>query len=161
MEPTTTEKIAEIDKHIGCACSGLMADSRTMIDRARVEAQVCIVFFLSSLRKIKVPLLCFLRQNHWFLYNESMSVESVTQAVSNLAIQFGDSDSDGNAMSRPFGVAMLFAGIDHNGAQLFHMDPSGTYVQCDAKAIGSGCEGAQQALQEAYHKVHGIALNFS
>lgn len=54
MEPTTTEKIAEIDKHIGCACSGLMADSRTMIDRARVEAQVCIVFFISSIRKIKV-----------------------------------------------------------------------------------------------------------
>lgn len=133
MEPSTTEKIVEIDKHIGCACSGLMADSRTMVDRARVEAQ-----------------------NHWFMYNEKMTVESVTQAVSNLAIQFGDSDSDGQAMSRPFGVAMLFAGIDDQGAQLLHMDPSGTYVQCDAKAIGSGCEGAQQALQEAYHKVSTI-----
>lgn len=42
MEPAATEKIAEIDKHIGCACSGLMADSRTMVDRARVEAQVII-----------------------------------------------------------------------------------------------------------------------
>ncbi len=40
MEPATTEKIAEIDAHIGCACSGLMADSRTLVDRARVEAQV-------------------------------------------------------------------------------------------------------------------------
>jgi len=129
MEPSATEKISEIDKHIGCACSGLMADSRTMVDRARVEAQ-----------------------NHWFLYNEKMSIESVTQSVSNLAIQFGDSDNDGNAMSRPFGVAILFAGIDQRGPQLYHMDPSGTYVQCDAKAIGSGCEGAQQALQEAYHK---------
>lgn len=129
MEPTATEKIVEIDKHIGCACSGLMADSRTMIDRARVEAQ-----------------------NHVFMYDEKMSVESVTQAVSNLAIQFGDSDSDGQAMSRPFGVAILFAGVDSNGTKLFHMDPSGTYVECDAKAIGSGCEGAQQALQEAYHR---------
>lgn len=35
----------------------------------------------------------------------------------------------------------------------FHMDPSGTYVQYDAKAIGSGSEGAQQALQEHYDKV--------
>jgi len=129
MEASTTEKIVEIDKHIGCACSGLMADSRTMVDRARVEAQ-----------------------NHWFMYSEKMTVESVTQAVSNLAIQFGDSDSDGQAMSRPFGVAILFAGVDDQGTQLFHMDPSGTYVQCDAKAIGSGCEGAQQALQEAFHK---------
>ena len=64
-------------RNIGCAVSGLMADSRTMVDRARVEAQ-----------------------NHWFTFNENMSVESVAQAVSNLAIQFGDSDDDGNAMSR-------------------------------------------------------------
>lgn len=33
MEPTTIEKIVEVDKHIGCAVSGLIADSRTMIDR--------------------------------------------------------------------------------------------------------------------------------
>ena len=32
------------------------------------------------------------------------------------------------------------------------MDPSGTYVKFDAKAIGSGSEGAQQSLQEMYHK---------
>ena len=54
---------------------------------------------------------------------------------------------------RPFGVAILFAGVDEKGPQLFHMDPSGTYVQYDAKAIGSGSEGAQQSLQELYHKV--------
>lgn len=130
MVPTTVEKIVEIDKHIGCAASGLIADSRTMIDRARAECQ-----------------------NHWFVYNERMSVESTAQAVSNLAIQFGDSDDDGSAMSRPFGVAMLFAGIDEKGPQLYHMDPSGTFVQFDAKAIGSGSEGAQQNLQEVYHKV--------
>lgn len=55
--------------------------------------------------------------------------------------------------SRPFGVAILFAGVDEKGPQLFHMDPSGTFVQFDAKAIGSGSEGAQQSLQEVYHKV--------
>lgn len=61
-----------------------MADSRTMVDRARVEAQ-----------------------NHWFTFDEKMSVESVAQAVSNLAIQFGDSDDDGNAMSRYFLVVVF------------------------------------------------------
>lgn len=129
IEPSSIEKIMEVDTHIGCAMSGLIADSRTMIDRARVEAQ-----------------------NHWFTYNERMSVESITQAVSNLALQFGDDDADPGAMSRPFGVALLFAGIDAKGPQLFHMDPSGTFIQYDAKAIGSGSEGAQQALQDTYHK---------
>lgn len=36
----------------------------------------------------------------------------------------------------------------------FHVDPSGTYIKYEAKAIGSGSEGAQQALQETYHKVN-------
>jgi 20S proteasome subunit alpha 5 len=132
MEPSTIEKIAEVDKHIGLACSGLTADSKTLIDRARVEAQ-----------------------NHWFTFNEPMSVESIAQGVSNLAIKFGDSEADDSesAMSRPFGVALLFAGIDHKGPQLYLMDPSGTYVQYDAKAIGSGSEGAQQTLVEMYNKV--------
>jgi 20S proteasome subunit alpha 5 len=39
---SSIEKIMEIDSHLGCAMSGLTADSRTMIDHARVEAQVCI-----------------------------------------------------------------------------------------------------------------------
>lgn len=129
IEPSSIEKIMEVDKHIGCAMSGLIADSRTLIDRARVEAQ-----------------------SHWFTYNENMSVESVTQAVSNLALAFGDDDPDPGAMSRPFGVALLLAGMDRNGPRLFHMDPSGTFIQYDAKAIGSGSEGAQQALQEQFHK---------
>ncbi|XP_054037486.1 proteasome subunit alpha type-5 isoform X2 [Rissa tridactyla] len=93
MEPSSIEKIVEIDSHIGCAMSGLIADAKTLIDKARVETQ-----------------------------------------------------------SRPFGVALLFGGVDEKGPQLFHMDPSGTFVQCDARAIGSASEGAQSSLQEVYHK---------
>jgi 20S proteasome alpha/beta subunit len=35
----------------------------------------------------------------------------------------------------------------------FHADPSGTMVRYDAKAIGSGSEGAQSELQDKYKKV--------
>lgn len=56
--------------------------------------------------------------------------------------------------SRPFGVALLIAGIDDdNGPQLYHADPSGTFMRYDAKAIGSGSEGAQNELQDSYNKV--------
>lgn len=51
-------------------------------------------------------------------------------------------------LGRPFGVAMLFAGVDHTGPHLFHLDPSGTYIRCLAKAIGAGADGAEQALRE-------------
>lgn len=40
MEPSSIEKVLEIDYHIGCAMSGMTADARTMIDHARVIAQV-------------------------------------------------------------------------------------------------------------------------
>ena len=38
------------------------------------------------------------KQNHWFTYDEHMSVESITKAVSNLALQFGEEDSEPGAM---------------------------------------------------------------
>ncbi len=56
-------------------------------------------------------------------------------------------------MSRPFGVALLLAGFDKTGASLYHTDPSGTYVHYEAKAIGSGSEGAQKTLEDAWHAV--------
>lgn len=45
---------------------------------------------------------CDIPQNHWFTYNETLTVESVTQAVSNLALQFGEEDADPGAMVSPF-----------------------------------------------------------
>lgn len=82
-----------------------------------------------------------------------MTIESVTQAVSDLALAFSDQDDEVYAMSRPFGVALLFAGVDETGPHLYHLEPSGTYIEYEAKAIGSGSEGAQQNLQDIYHKV--------
>ena len=48
--------------------------------------------------------------HRWLSSKFCYQVDSVAAAVSNLAIQFGDSDDDVGIMSRPFGVAMLFAG---------------------------------------------------
>jgi 20S proteasome subunit alpha 5 len=147
LEASSIEKIMEIDRHLGCAMSGLTADARTMVDHARVTAQ-----------------------NHAFTYDERIKVESVTQAVCDLALRFGESVHDEDAMmSRPFGVALLIAGIDELGPQLYvprnasvhqslilcsyHTDPSGTFVRYDAKAIGSGSEAAQSELQDKWHSV--------
>ncbi len=40
QEPSSIEKIAEVDTHVGVAMSGLTADARTLIEHARVETQV-------------------------------------------------------------------------------------------------------------------------
>ncbi|CAD6253132.1 unnamed protein product [Miscanthus lutarioriparius] len=127
LEPSSVEKIMEIDEHIGCAMSGLIADARTLVEHARVETQ-----------------------NHRFSYGEPMTVESSTQAICDLALRFGEGDEE--SMSRPFGVSLLIAGHDENGPSLYYTDPSGTFWQCNAKAIGSGSEGADSSLQEQYNK---------
>lgn len=124
LEPNSIKKIVKLDDHIGCAMSGLVADARTLIDHARVETQ-----------------------HHWFVYDEKMTTESTVQSVCDLALGFGEGE-----MARPFGVALLIAGVDEKGPALYHADPSGTFTQYEAKAIGAGSEGAQTSLQEQYNK---------
>lgn len=58
-------------------------------------------------------------------------------------------------MGRPFGVAVLFGGVDQTGPKLFHLDPSGTFINCLAKSIGAASDGAEQNLKEKYHDVSG------
>ena len=84
-----------------------------------------------------------------------MPLDACVQSICDLALKFGegDDDDDERAMSRPFGVALLIAGIDADGPALYHTDPSGTYVRYLAKAIGSASESAQTALQDGYNKV--------
>jgi 20S proteasome subunit alpha 5 len=126
----SVEKIFEIDAHVACAMSGLTSDAHTLIERARVDAQ-----------------------NHFFTYNESMKIKSIAQSVCDLALQFGEAKDENDAkgkMSRPFGVALLFAGVDADGPQLISTDPSGTFVEYKAKAVGGGAEGAQRNLEETF-----------
>lgn len=61
-------------------------------------------------------------------------------------------------MARPFGVALLVAGVDENGPTLYHTDPSGTYSRFQAEAIGAGSEGARTQLQEHYNKSMTLAV---
>ena len=75
LEASSIEKIMEIDSHLGCAMSGLVADARTIIDHARVVSQ-----------------------SHTFTYDEPIKVESATQAVCDLALRFGESVHDEDAM---------------------------------------------------------------
>jgi len=125
LEPSSVKKIVKLDDQIGCAMSGLVADARTLVDHARVETQ-----------------------NHWFVYDEKMGTEACVQSVCDLALGFGEGE-----MARPFGVALLVAGVDDkDGPALYHTDPSGTYTKYEAKAIGAGSEGAQTYLQEHYNK---------
>ena len=56
-------------------------------------------------------------------------------------------------VSRPYGVAMLIAGIDADGEpKLFKNDPSGNYVRYKACCIGQGGENGMATLQTSYRE---------
>ena len=110
IEPMSIEKIFKIDEQIGCATSGLVADARVLVDRARVEAQI---------NKIT--------------YGETIAVESLVKKICDFKqnyTQYGG--------VRPFGTAMLVAGVDENGEHLFETDPSGALMEYKAGSIGAG-----------------------
>ena len=131
MESTKSEKLAELDRHCACAMSGIVGDARVLIDHARVEAQ-----------------------NHKFNYAEPLPVNLITQAISDIAMNFGEGyeGSKRKPMARPFGVALLIAGVDQNGPQLYQTDPSGTYFEWKARAVGSGGDTAMSTIKEQYHQ---------
>ena len=132
--PSSIENIMKIDYHVICTYSGLRSDARALIERARVEAA-----------------------NHWFTFNERMPVEAISLAVCDVCLSFAEKkkkkEGEKRVVSRPYGVAMLIAGIDKDGkAKLFKNDPSGNYVRYKACCIGQGGENGLTTLQNSYNE---------
>ena len=132
--PSSIENIMKLDDHVICTYSGLSSDARALIERARVEAA-----------------------NHWFTFNERMPVEAISLAVCDVCLSFAEKKKkkkgEKRVVSRPYGVAMLIAGIDKDGkAKLFKNDPSGNYVRYKACCIGQGGENGLTTLQNSYNE---------
>ena len=124
QNPNFTQKIYEIDEHIGAAVVGLSSDARVLIDEARIFAQ-----------------------SNRLLYDEPVDVEVVAKRIGDIKQLYTQ-----HAGVRPFGVSIIFAGVDKGGTQLFTTDPSGTYRSYKAVAIGIGREVAENVLKEEYRE---------
>ena len=51
---------------------------------------------------------------------------------------------------RPFGTALLIAGVDETGTHLFATDPSGAFIEYKVGSEGSGRSGAMAYFEENY-----------
>jgi proteasome alpha subunit len=118
-----TQKIFQVDDHVGVAAAGYIPDARTQVDHAR-----------------------FFAQSNRLIYDEPVDVEGVAKNIADMAQQFTQ-----YAGVRPFGVALILAGVDKNGAALFLTDPSGTYIGYDAVAIGAGSDQVTEFLEKSYN----------
>lgn len=117
-----TQKIFQVDDHIGVAAAGYIPDARTQVDHAR-----------------------FFAQSNRLIYDEPVDVEGVAKNLADMAQQYTQ-----YAGVRPFGVALILAGVDKNGSSLFLTDPSGTYIGYNAIAIGAGSDQVNEFLEKNY-----------
>jgi proteasome endopeptidase complex, archaeal, alpha subunit len=110
IEANSIEKIFQIDDHIGAATSGLVADARALVDRARVESQVNRVS-----------------------YDEPIGVEVLSKKICDHKQTFTQYGG-----TRPYGTSLLIAGVEDQTPRLFETDPSGALLEYKATAIGAG-----------------------
>ncbi|MFB6303717.1 MAG: archaeal proteasome endopeptidase complex subunit alpha [Haloferacaceae archaeon] len=129
MEPTSVEKIHKADDHAGIASAGHVADARQLIDFARRQAQV------NRLR-----------------FGEAIGIETLTKEVTDHIQQYTQVGG-----ARPFGVALLIAGIEDGEPRLYETDPSGTPYEWKAVSIGAERSELQDYLEENYED--GLSLD--
>ena len=122
VEATSIEKIFKIDEHIGAATSGLVADARALVERARVEAQI---------NKIT--------------YSEPIRVDSLSKKLCDMLQMYTQ-----NGGVRPFGSALIIGGVYDCSCKLFETDPSGALIEYKATAIGSGRSAAMDIFEDQY-----------
>ncbi|TFH31355.1 MAG: archaeal proteasome endopeptidase complex subunit alpha [Promethearchaeota archaeon] len=121
MDSSTIQKLFTIDQHIGCSISGLHADSRILVDYARVQCQV-----------------------HRLTYSEPVRIQTITRKLADIKQQYSQ-----HGGVRPFGSALLIIGVDPDGVpRVMTTSPSGTYWAWKGTAMGRNAEEAREKLNK-------------
>ena len=118
-----TEKIMQIDEHIGAAISGFMNDGRVLIERSQLKAQ-----------------------HYRVTFDNEIDVKSIVKHIcqeKQIFTQFGG--------LRPYGVNLMVAGVDDK-ARLFITKPIGSFLECKAAVFGDGEPEIKEKLQKKYKK---------
>jgi len=116
------EKIYQIDDHIACATTGLVADGRHLVEIAREEAQW---------NKIR--------------YDEPIPVKELVNIICEYEHLYTRFDG-----VRPFGVVLLIGGVDDTGNHLYSTDPSGAYFGYKAVCEGKKSSDAMTQFTKSY-----------
>ncbi len=123
MELADVEKIYKVDDHVGVAFAGMGGDGRVLIDYARIVAV-----------------------RHRLLYGEPASIEILAKAIADLKQAYTQ-----HGGVRPFGVGLIFGGINPDGRpKIYRTDPGGQYFSFKAVAIGSGDQEANEYFEKHY-----------
>mmetsp|Transcript_112811 Transcript_112811/g.313606 ORF Transcript_112811/g.313606 Transcript_112811/m.313606 type:complete len:236 (+) Transcript_112811:212-919(+) len=122
IDEDSVEKIQHITGNIGVIYSGMGPDFRVLVRKAQKKAQA-----------------------YYRMYKEDIPVLQITREIAAIMQEFTQSGG-----VRPFGISLLIAGCDHDGPQLYQVDPSGAYFGWRASAIGKNFTQAKTFLEKRY-----------
>ncbi len=122
VEQNSMEKIQLVDDFVAAVTSGLVADARVLIDFSRIAAQ-----------------------QEKITYGALINMENLVKRVADQMQQYTQYGG-----VRPYGVSMIFAGIDRIGPRLIDCDPAGTINEYKATAVGSGKDQVLSYLEKEY-----------
>eukprot|EP01135_Chromosphaera_perkinsii_P005020 Nk52_evm18s310 gene=Nk52_evmTU18s310 len=120
LEPGTNRRLFTVDRQVGVAAAGLIADSRQIVNRARAESKDYRSFY-------GIPMPC------------RMMCERVSYFVQVYTL-YGH--------VRPFGCSVMLGSYEHDEPQLYMIEPSGTswgYYGC---SIGKGKQAARTEIEK-------------
>lgn len=120
----SANKIFEIDSHIIASAAGIVSDARILAERAQLVAQ-----------------------QHRITYDSPVEPELIIKEIANIKQYFTQYGG-----ARPFGVALMIAGINDKKTELYVSDVTGNYSSYYANAIGENDEKVKEILREKYKK---------
>ncbi|KAL6122599.1 hypothetical protein NUSPORA_00367 [Nucleospora cyclopteri] len=124
QKPDSIKKHFKIFDNIVTAFAGVTADAPTIIKKCR---QMCT--------------------NHMFVYDTTIPSQMLMNNICSLALKFSEDDYSKMIYSRPFGASFVVA-VYEEEPKLFFIDPSGSYMEYRAKAIGSASEMVENQLEK-------------
>jgi proteasome alpha subunit len=116
-----SEKVFQIDEHVGVTGAGYLSDLYKLVDQMRVEAQ-----------------------RHRLTYGTPIDIGSLVQSISEYFHSYTIYPV------RPQGISVIVAGADRLGVHLYQVDPSGTAFKGEAFAVGQESEKAVEELEQRY-----------
>lgn len=124
VEADEYQKIQSITPSAGFCYAGIGPDYRVLVTSARKSVQ-----------------------KYYLTYRELCPISEIARETAGVCQEYTQSGG-----VRPFGVSLLVAGFDHDGPQLYQVDPSGAYFGWKATAIGKNYVNAKNFLERRYNE---------